>query len=167
MTRIGLISDTHGYMDEKIEQHLGATDEIWHAGDIGENNVLERLRSIKPTFAVFGNIETPTKQKELPETILREVDGLKFMMIHIAGKPGRYAKGISSLLKTNQPDVLICGHSHILKVERDTKHNLIFINPGAAGQQGFHKKSTLLRFSVVKGSLKNMEVIELGLRGRA
>jgi len=167
MIKIGLISDTHGFLDPKVEKHFSEVDEIWHAGDIGENEVLGKLQKLKTTKAVFGNIETVEMQRNLPEVHTEEIQGLKIMMIHIAGKPGRYAKGINDLLRKHQPDVLICGHSHILRVERDPKHKLIFINPGAAGQQGFHKKRTIMRFAIDQGKLKNMEVIELGTRGKA
>lgn len=167
MIRIGLISDTHGFFDLKVEKHFNEVDQIWHAGDIGENAVLEKLQAFKPTRAVFGNIETQKMQQSLPEIHIEEIEGVKLMMIHIAGRPGRYSKGITTLLKEHQPNVLICGHSHILRVESDPKFDLIYINPGAAGQQGFHKKRTLLRFSIDNGVLKHMEVIELGIRGKA
>lgn len=167
MRKIGLISDTHGHLDPAVFKHFELIDEIWHAGDIGESNVLEDLNSFKPTKAVFGNIDILEYQRELPEILIEEIEGLKVMMIHIAGKPPRYAKGIKAKLKQYQPDVLICGHSHILKVERDPAIPLIYINPGAAGQQGFHKKRTIMRFDIEEGQLKNMEVIELGSRGRA
>lgn len=167
MRKIGLISDTHGFLDQNVFKHFDAVDEVWHAGDIGEGYVIEQLKSHNTLKVVYGNIETPAMQKNLPEYIIEQVDELKFMMIHIAGRPGRYAKGISTLLKKHQPDVLICGHSHILRVERDPKYGLIYINPGAAGHQGFHKKRTILRFGVLKDQLVEMEVIELGLRGRA
>ena len=127
----------------------------------------QKLQDLKPVKVVFGNIETPEMQRELPEIYIESIEGLKFLMIHIAGRPGRYAKGLTSLLKKEKPDVLICGHSHILRVERDPKHELIYINPGAAGQHGFHRKRTLIRFEIGGGQLNNMEVIELGTRGRA
>lgn len=167
MKKIGLISDTHGFFDPKVKNHFAEVDEIWHAGDIGEQSVLQKLQDLKPVKVVFGNIETPEMQRELPEIYIESIEGLKFLMIHIAGRPGRYAKGLTSLLKKEKPDVLICGHSHILRVERDPKHELIYINPGAAGQHGFHRKRTLIRFEIGGGQLNNMEVIELGTRGRA
>lgn len=167
MLKLGLLSDTHGFLDERIEKYFDGVDEIWHAGDIGENGVLEKLQSFKPIKAVFGNIETPVRQRSLPEFIIETIEGVQLLMIHIAGRPGNYARGIDQLLRTHQPDVLICGHSHILRVERDPKYNLLYINPGAAGHHGFHKKRTLLRFSVKDSKLQDMEVIELGSRGRA
>ena len=167
MKKIGLISDTHGFFDPKVKNHFAEVDEIWHSGDIGEQSVLQKLQDLKPVKVVFGNIETPEMQRELPEIYIESIEGLKFLMIHIAGRPGRYAKGLTSLLKKEKPDVLICGHSHILRVERDPKHELIYINPGAAGQHGFHRKRTLIRFEIGGGQLNNMEVIELGTRGRA
>ena len=167
MTKIGLISDTHGYLDPSVFKYFDQVDEIWHAGDIGESGVLDQLKAHKTTKAVFGNIDTPQYQRDLPEVLIEDINGLKIMMIHIAGKPPRYAKGIKGLLKEHQPQVLICGHSHILKVERDPAIPLIYINPGAAGQQGFHKKRTIMRFAIEEGQLKNMEVIQLGSRGKA
>ncbi len=167
MVKIGLISDTHGFLDPLVFKYFENVDQIWHAGDIGTHQLLKELESFKPTKSVFGNIDDGAMQRDLPEVYTEEIEGLKLLMIHIAGKPPRYAKGIKSLINEHCPDVLICGHSHILKVERDPQSNLIFINPGAAGQQGFHKKRTLIRFSIDEGQLKNMEVIELGLRGRA
>lgn len=166
MTRIGLISDTHGYLDPAVFKYFEDMDEIWHAGDIGHGQVLDQLGQFKPTKAVFGNIDTPEFQCKLPEVHIEIIDGLKVLMIHIAGQPPRYAKGIKRLLKKHSPDVLICGHSHILKVARDPEANLIYINPGAAGKQGFHKKRTLIRCAIQEGRLQEMEVIELGLRGK-
>lgn len=167
MTKIGLISDTHSHLDKSVFKYFEQVDEIWHAGDIGEQTVLQQLSAFKTTKAVYGNIDDQYLQRTLPEVYTEEVDGLKLLMIHIAGKPPYYAKGIKALLTKHQPDLLICGHSHILKVERDPKADLIYINPGAAGQQGFHKKRTIMRFDIDKGHIKNMEVIELGTRGKA
>lgn len=167
MLKIGLIADTHGFFDPKLKKHFEEVDEIWHAGDIGEMVVLEKLQSMKPVEVVHGNIETPQIQRSLPEVIVASKEGLKLMMIHIAGRPGRYAKGIDSLLKKHQPDLLICGHSHILRVERDPRYNMIYLNPGAAGQQGFHKKRTILLFTIDSGKLKDMKAVELGVRGKA
>jgi putative phosphoesterase len=166
MISIGLISDTHGFLDQNVYKHFDIVDEIWHAGDIGENSVLEDLSTFKPCKAVFGNIDTIEMQRSLPEVLIETIEGVKIMMIHIAGRPGRYAKGVSALIQQHQPHLLICGHSHILRVERDAKHNVLYINPGAAGQHGFHQKRTLIRFTIDQGKVNNMEVIELGRRGR-
>jgi putative phosphoesterase len=165
--KIGLISDTHGYLDPRIYQYFEHVDEIWHAGDIGNIELLQELQDFKNTKSVYGNIDDLRLQQLLPEVYVEDIEGLKMMMIHIAGQPPRYAKGIKALLKEHQPDVLICGHSHILKIQRDSQANLIYINPGAAGKQGFHKKRTLIRCSIQAGRLQEMEVIELGLRGKA
>lgn len=164
--KIGLISDTHGFLDERVYHHFKDCDEIWHAGDIGENQVLEKLQNFKPTRAVFGNIETTAMQNNLPEYISFEAGGVQVFMIHIGGKPPRYAKGVKALIKEHQPKVFICGHSHILKVMMDKELNTLYMNPGAAGKQGFHQMRTLLRFDVEDGSIKNLEVIELGKRSQ-
>jgi putative phosphoesterase len=159
--RIGLLSDTHGHWDERMQHHLKSVDEIWHAGDIGGFNVLDALVKIAPVKAVYGNIDDHTMRSELPEWIEWDVHGLKVLMIHIGGRPGRYEKGIRSMLKTHQPDVFICGHSHLLRVEKDASWGGLYINPGAAGKHGFHRIRTMLRFDVQSGLIENLEVIEL------
>lgn len=165
--RVGLISDTHGFLDERVFHHFEKCDEIWHAGDIGENEVLTRLQSFKPTKAVFGNIETPKLQKELPEYLMTENNGVKTLMIHIGGRPGRYAKGVKDLILKFRPKLFICGHSHILKVMMDRDLDVLYMNPGAAGKHGFHQMRTILRFDLLEGQIKNLEVIELGKRAQA
>lgn len=164
--KIGLISDTHSHLDERVFHHFQNCDEIWHAGDIGENHVLEKLSEFKPTKAVFGNIDSPVLQKELPEYLLIENEGVKTLMIHIGGKPGKYAKGVRELIKKHQPRLFICGHSHILKVMMDRELGALYMNPGAAGKHGFHQMRTLLRFDLEAGEIKNLEVIELGKRAQ-
>lgn len=165
--KIGLISDTHSYLDERVFHHFQNCDEIWHAGDIGENQVLEKLSEFKPTKAVFGNIDSPIMQKELPEYLILEYEGVKTLMIHIGGKPGKYAKGVRQLILEHQPKLFICGHSHILKVMMDRELGTLYMNPGAAGKHGFHQMRTLLRFDLKAGEIKNLEVIELGKRAQA
>lgn len=165
--KIGLISDTHSYLDERVFHHFQSCDEIWHVGDIGENHVLEKLSEFKPTKAVFGNIDSPLMQKELPEYLLLEHEGIKTLMIHIGGKPGKYAKGVRQLILKHQPKLFICGHSHILKVMMDRELGVLYMNPGAAGKHGFHQMRTLLRFDLEAGEIKNLEVIELGKRAQA
>ncbi|WP_420387487.1 metallophosphoesterase family protein [Roseivirga sp.] len=165
--KIGLISDTHGFLDERVFHHFKDCDEIWHAGDIGENGVLRLLDEFKPLKAVFGNIDTVQMQKTLPEYLLIEHEGIKALMIHIGGKPRRYAKGIKSLIQQHNPQLFICGHSHILKVMMDKEMNVLYMNPGAAGKHGFHQMRTLLRFELINGDIKNLEVIELGKRAQA
>ncbi|MEQ9187936.1 MAG: metallophosphoesterase family protein [Cryomorphaceae bacterium] len=162
--KIGLISDTHGYMDERIEHHLGMCDEIWHAGDVGDPTVLDRLERLAPLRGVYGNIDGTAVRKRFPEIEKMDFDGLKIAMIHIAGPLGRYTPQTRALIQDFKPDVLVCGHSHILRVKRDEKLNLLYINPGAAGRHGFHKMRTLCRFDIHDGKLEHFEAIELGPR---
>ena len=163
--KIGLISDTHGHLEESVFHHFKDCDEIWHAGDIGTMELLEKLENFKPTFAVYGNIDGGTL-RTLPETLLMQRNGVKVLMTHIAGKPPRYSGTVLSQIKAEKPNLVICGHSHILQVLPDKVNNLIFMNPGAAGIHGFHKVKTLLRFNLKEGKVLNLEAIELGLRGR-
>lgn len=165
--KIGLISDTHGYWDEAISVHLKGCDEIWHAGDIGSQEVADQLEALAPCKMVFGNIDDKGLQARYPKTQLMEYDGLRILMIHIGGKPPKYAKGIKKHLKETKPHVFVCGHSHILRVMPDEENKLLYLNPGAAGQQGFHKMRTLLLFEIEAGRIQNLRVVELGLRGRA
>ena len=164
--KIGLISDTHGFLDPKVFSYFEHCDEIWHAGDIGTLELLDELNDFKPTHAVWGNIDGHKIREATPEDLLLRRSGKVFLMTHIAGKPPSYNKRVRDLLDQHQPDVLICGHSHILKVEMDKKRNVLFMNPGAAGRHGFHKVKTLLRFDVADNTLKNLEVVELGPRAR-
>ena len=164
--KIGLISDTHSFLDPKVFEYFEPCDEIWHAGDIGTIELYDELNEFRPTHAVWGNIDGHKIREAVPEDLLFGRSGKTFLMTHIAGKPPSYNKRVRQLLDQHQPDVLICGHSHILKVEMDKKRNVLFMNPGAAGRHGFHKVKTLLRFDVVQGTLKNLEVIELGPRAK-
>lgn len=164
--KIGLISDTHSYWDEKILEYFKDVDEIWHAGDIGENEVLEKLKSFKPTKAVFGNIETQEKKRVLPEYLFEEINQCKILMIHIAGTLGKYNSKTQKLIKDFKPHILICGHSHILKVMFDSKFDLLYINPGAAGNHGFHVEKTLLKFEINNAKPENLQLIKLGQRGK-
>ena len=167
MTRIGLISDTHSYMDDRILYHLKDVDEIWHAGDIGTAAVSDTLATIKPYRAVFGNIDGQELRRMHPIETTIEVEGMRIWMTHIGGRPPKYANGIRNEIMRRKPDVFICGHSHILKVQKDHSLGCWYINPGAAGIHGFHKMRTLLRFSLHEGQIKDMEVVELGVRGSA
>lgn len=163
--KIGLISDTHGYLDPKIFTHFKDVDEIWHAGDIGEG-IFEELAAFKPLKAVFGNIDGPPLSHQLPEDLRFTCDGLDVWMTHIGGKPPHYNRRVKPLLKDHTPQIFICGHSHILQVAKDpTMKNMIYLNPGAAGNQGFHRMKTLMRFRIYNGKLDELQVIELGLRG--
>ncbi len=164
MTRICLLSDTHGYLDTKIMQHLEWADEIWHAGDIGTFAILEQLEMIKSTRAVFGNIDGPQIRAACPENQIFYCEKVKVLIRHIGGYPGRYNATTRQLLNEHQPKLYICGHSHILKVQNDPKNKLLHMNPGAAGRSGFHQMRTLLCFTIDEDRIENLEVAELGKR---
>ena len=165
-TKVALISDSHSYIDHKTLTYLQDVDEIWHAGDIGDEKVMKDLPSGKVIRAVFGNIDDLNAQNKYPEWLEWEVDGVKVLMTHIGGKPPRYAKGVKSKIKGVKPQVFICGHSHICKVEYDPELKTLYMNPGAIGQQGFHIMRTLLLFNLEQGQIKNLRVVELGKRGK-
>ena len=164
MTRICLLSDTHGYLDTKIMQHLEWADEIWHAGDIGTFAILEQLEMIKSTRAVFGNIDGHQIRAACPENQIFYCEKVKVLIRHIGGYPGRYNATTRQLLNEHQPKLYICGHSHILKVQNDPNKKLLHMNPGAAGRSGFHQMRTLLRFTIDEDRIENLEVAELGKR---
>jgi uncharacterized protein len=164
--RIGVLSDTHGELDEKVFEYFKNCDEIWHAGDIGNIQVADALNQFRPLRAVHGNIDDKELQTRYPEDIWFECEGFSIWITHIGGTPPAYKPRIRKILEQKQPDIFICGHSHILKIGRDSRHNnLLFLNPGAAGNQGFHKIKTIVRFELTDRQIKNMEVIELGKRG--
>ncbi|MFT4736662.1 MAG: putative phosphoesterase [Cyclobacteriaceae bacterium] len=162
--KIGLISDTHNYLDPGAIKHLSVCDEIWHLGDVGNPEILEQLESLATLHAVWGNIDSHEIRQMTSEHLIISRQSKRFLLTHIAGKPPGYTAKVKSLLATYQPNVLICGHSHILRVEKDHKRNILFINPGAAGRNGFHKQKTIIRFDLTEGQMRNMEVVELGLR---
>ena len=164
MKRIGLLSDTHGYLDPKIYTHFKDVDEIWHAGDIGDIEVLDKLQAFKPTRAVYGNIDNHVIRQETPEFSIFTIEKKKILITHIAGKPGKYSKPLYDKLQLEKPDVVVCGHSHILLVQFDKLSNLLWINPGACGIKGFHTVRTLVRFTIDGNKVENFEVIELGKR---
>lgn len=166
MTKILLLSDTHSYIDDRILKYASEADEIWHAGDIGEIKVADELQAIKPLRAVYGNIDNAEVRGEFPLNNIFSVDGVKVVMTHIGGYPGRYNARVKELLINEKPKLYICGHSHILKVMHDKKLNLLHMNPGAAGIHGFHQVRTMLRFTLDNGKIDNLEVIELGKRGQ-
>jgi uncharacterized protein len=166
MTRIALLSDTHSYFDPKLPEYLSECQEIWHAGDIGDISVINQLTDIKPVKAVFGNIDDKSAQAQFPEDLWMETEGFTIWMTHIGGVPPHYNPRINKILKEKTPDIFICGHSHILKIIRDKERNMLYINPGAAGQHGFHHIKTLVRFELHQKEIKNMEVVELGKRGK-
>ncbi|MFM2136802.1 MAG: hypothetical protein RL021_2202 [Bacteroidota bacterium] len=163
--RICLLSDTHGHLDDRILELVRDADEIWHAGDFGDIAVSDRLKSLKTLRGVYGNIDGQPLRSLHPEYLSFNVEDVKVLMIHIAGPFGSYAPGTRKLIDELRPNVLVCGHSHILKVQFDQRHKLLFVNPGAAGKHGFHKVRTLLRFTVSGDRLTDLEAVELGLRG--
>ena len=163
MIRIGLLADTHGYLDESVFEHFKNCDEIWHAGDFG-SNVIEPLRNFKPLKGVYGNIDDASIRHEFPEQLVFQCEGVKVMMRHIGGYPPKYNPETRKELAIHQPQLFISGHSHILKVMYDEKIGCLHMNPGAAGKQGWHKVRTLIRFVIDGKEMKNCEVIELGKR---
>ncbi|NBC07019.1 MAG: YfcE family phosphodiesterase [Bacteroidetes bacterium] len=166
MKRIGLISDTHSHLEESVFDYFEECDEIWHAGDIGDPAVADRLAEFRPFRAVYGNIDEPALRRRFPEDLRFELEGVDVFMTHIGGYPGRYNKRVRAILREQPPKLYICGHSHILKVMPDKTLGLLHINPGAAGNHGFHKMKTIVRFSLNKGEIKDLQVVELGKRGR-
>ncbi len=164
MIRIGLISDTHSYLDPKIEKYFKTCDEIWHIGDVGNIDVLKKLAKIKPLRGVYGNIDGQDIRKIFPKHLKFKCEEVKVWLTHIGGYPNRYSKEVKDKIKISTPDLFISGHSHILKVIYDKKLNLLHINPGSAGKSGFHKVKTVVRFTIDGKNIKNLEVIELGNR---
>jgi putative phosphoesterase len=165
MKRIGLISDTHSHLEESVFDYFESCDEIWHAGDIGDAEVVNRLEAFRPLRAVYGNIDDGLLRRRFPEDLRFVVEGVEVFMTHIGGYPGRYNRRVRAILQENPPDLYICGHSHILKVMPDKKLNFLHVNPGAAGNHGFHQMKTIVRFSLEAGKIKDFEVVELGKRG--
>lgn len=163
--RIGVISDTHGFLDPTLVEHFLGCDEIWHAGDIGDPSVINGLERIAPVQAVYGNIDDPSLRQRFPEDLWLTCAGVSILITHIAGKPPVYTTRVKRLLKERRADLLICGHSHICQVKKDETRNMLFVNPGAAGQQGFHTMRTVLRLELGEGKIKKLEVVELGKRG--
>ncbi len=165
MVRIGLLSDTHGYLNPKIFKYFSECDELWHAGDIGDVKTADQLEEFKPLRAVYGNIDGGALRVRYPEDLFFESEGLKVYMTHIGGYPPKYNARTRKIIQSRKPDLFIDGHSHILKIMRDENiPNLLHINPGAAGRQGFHKVSTIVRFSVHAAKISDLQVIELGPR---
>lgn len=164
MTRIGLLSDTHGFWDDRYLKHFEHCDEIWHAGDIGSLEVAERLAAFRPLRAVHGNIDGGNIRIMYPSINRFTIEGTDVLIKHIGGYPGNYDTSIRSSLFVHPPKLFISGHSHILKVKYDKTLGLLHINPGAAGNYGFHKVRTLVRFAIDQGEFKDLEVIELAER---
>lgn len=171
MTTIGLLSDTHGLLDERVLEHFEPCDEIWHAGDIGSMEVLQRLREFRPTRAVFGNMDSGDVRYSLSEFYRFRVEDVNVMMTHIGGYPGHYNPWLLPMFRKDQEneeqnrlDLFVCGHSHILKVQYDSLFQFLTMNPGAAGKQGWQQVQTLLRFRIDKRQIQDLEVIELERR---
>lgn len=159
---IGLISDTHGVFDARFKDFLAPVDQIWHAGDFGGGmGLAEEIAAFKPLIGVAGNCDNHELRFIHPLHRFFECEGLKVLMIHIGGYPGRYDPRARKLIDEYRPDIFVCGHSHILKVVRDTKRNMLVLNPGAAGIQGFHIVRTALRFHINNGVIQNLEVFNL------
>ncbi len=166
MKKIGLISDSHGFIDARIIELLEEVDEIWHAGDIGPIEILNQLPNDKTIRVVTGNIDDHFARASYPEDLNFEVEGVKIYMLHIGGKPPRYAAGVKTKLKESNAAVFVCGHSHICKVEFDKNLHCLYMNPGAIGHHGFHLVRTMLLFEITNGKIENLRVVELGKRGR-
>ena len=161
MTRIGIISDTHSYWDERYRKYFSECDEIWHAGDIGSTEVAERLAAIKPLRAVCGNCDGGDLRFRFLEKLRFKCEDVDVLLTHIGGYPGKYDRNAYALLMRYRPDIFVCGHSHILKVVYDKNFNMMVLNPGAAGLQGFHIVRTALRFRIDGGKIHDMEVFKL------
>ncbi len=164
MKRIGLISDTHHWLDEAVFKHFADCDEIWHAGDIGTITVAESLAAFKPLRAVYGNIDGQDIRSQYPEYLHFNCELVPVLMIHIGGYPPKYNPRSRELIKQLKPGLFICGHSHILKIMFDDQQQCLHINPGAAGKQGWHKVRTLVKLDIDGQQMRNCQVIELGNR---
>lgn len=163
MKRIGILSDTHSCWDDRFALHFAQCDEVWHAGDIGCIDVVEKLQDIVPVVrAVRGNIDHGMVSRKCPESLEFEVEGVRVLLTHIGGYPGKYSPGMLARLKESRPGLMVCGHSHILKVMFDQSLHMLHINPGAAGHHGWHKQRTLVRLTIDNGNMSDLEVIELG-----
>jgi len=164
LKKILLLSDTHGHLDPKIHKYINGVDEVWHAGDIGSTAVANEISKFKTLKGVYGNVDGHELRSQFPENQIFSCQGVKVLITHIGGYPGRYNSRVKKLIDEEKPQLYICGHSHILKVMKDRKNKLLHMNPGACGIQGFHKLKTLLRFKLNKGKIENLEAIELGKR---
>lgn len=162
MKKILLLSDTHSHIDDVILKYVNLADEVWHAGDIGDLTVTDKIKSLKPLRAVFGNIDDAEARKEFPLNNRFMCEDVDVWITHIGGYPDKYNVNVRDEIRQNPPKLFICGHSHILKVQFDKKLNLLHMNPGAAGKHGFHQIRTMLRFEIDKDKIQNLEVIEIG-----
>ena len=164
MRKIGLLSDTHGYLPSQLMEFFKDCDEIWHAGDWGDWSTYQTLKEFKPLVTVWGNIDAKELRVEMPEYIIFEREKVKVLLIHIGGYPGKYSAKCHELIKSHRPDVMVCGHSHILKVVSDKTYGLLHLNPGAAGYKGFHTLATAIRFEINEEKLARLEVWEIPKR---
>jgi putative phosphoesterase len=164
--KIGLLSDTHGWIHPSLYDHFAGCDEIWHAGDIGNIQTADSLASFRPLRAVYGNIDDSIVRSAFPESLRFAADEMKIWMIHIGGNPGNYSPKVKNDIYVTPPDIFICGHSHIAKVMFDKRTGSLYINPGAAGFSGFHKYMTAIRFQIDGGKIHDLELIEMGERGK-
>ncbi|NOR27010.1 MAG: YfcE family phosphodiesterase [Lutibacter sp.] len=161
MKKILLLSDTHSYIDEQILKFVKQADEVWHVGDIGNLEVIDRIKKLKPVRAVYGNIDNALIRSEYPLDNKFTIEKVTVWMTHIGGYPNRYDQRIKEEIKKNSPQLFISGHSHILKVMFDKKLNILHMNPGAAGKHGFHNVRTMIRFEIHEDKISKLEVIEL------
>lgn len=164
MKNILLISDTHSHLDETLIKHINAADEVWHAGDIGNCELTDRIKKLKPLRAVFGNIDDANARKEFPKNLIFTCEDVKVFITHICGQPTNYLKEVKEILLAEKPKLFICGHSHILKVMYQKQYDVLHMNPGACGVHGFHQIKTVLRFVIDKDQIKDLAIIELGNR---
>lgn len=164
MIKIGLISDTHSYLDDAVFKYFDDRDEIWHAGDFGTLELADKLAAFKPLKGVYGNIDGKDIREVYPEHLRFNAEGVDVWMTHIGGYPGRYSSNVKPDIYTKPPGLFISGHSHILKVIYDKKIQCLHINPGAAGKQGWHKTRTLIRFSISENKIHTLDAIELANR---
>ncbi|MGM0496608.1 MAG: metallophosphoesterase family protein [Bacteroidota bacterium] len=164
MTRIGLISDTHGYIEPKIFEFFKSVDEIWHAGDMGTIDIPERLKKFKPLRGVYGNVDGQEIRYLYPENLRFKCEETDVWITHIGGYPGKYDTKVKKELEQNSPDIFISGHSHILKVQYDEKLDLLHINPGALGNSGFHQVKTAVRFNIDGNNIKDLKILDIKRR---
>ncbi len=161
MKTIGIISDTHSYIDDKVLNFFDKCDYIFHAGDIGNIKIVDKLNDICKTFAVYGNIDGGIIRTEFNAIITANIESVKILMTHIGGYPNKYSPGFLSKIKEHKPDMVITGHSHILKVLYDKKLNHLHVNPGAYGKSGFHKMRTAIRLNINNENFTDLEVLEI------
>jgi uncharacterized protein len=167
LKKILLISDTHGHLDDKLIKYIKQSDEVWHAGDIGNLEVCRTIETINHLKAVWGNIDGSDARKSYPEDLIFYCEGVKVYITHIGGYPGKYHPRVKTILLREKPDLFVCGHSHILKVMYDKSLNLLHMNPGSAGISGFHLVKTALMFDIDQKEIKNLNVIELGPKNKS